>query len=858
MSGLTIYRSSAGSGKTYTLVKEYLLIALQFPLQFSRILAITFTNKATAEMKSRIITALDDLAHDRKKTLKEELQQQLPATIDVTEQAKLVLTNILHHYSNFSISTIDSFFNEIVKSLAHELRLSLRFEIELDTDKILSTALDTLLAQAGSDKQLTEWLEEFLLFQIDNDKGWSIRDGLIKVARKLFDEEYDIASFLPDTNQFKEIISSLKKIKSAFETDMHSFGELFLNALAKSSYSIEDFSYGNKGVGAYFKKIADKNKRAIEYKPNSYATNAMADADKWLTKQKQSDSVLKNLIDSELFPIATATAEYLNEHKKYYYSAAEALKRIYIIGILSRLNEEVKKYRDEYNVITLNDANKIVRDSVTSSDAPLIFEKTGSFFQHYLVDEFQDTSTVQWNNIRPLVSEALANNKSALLVGDIKQSIYRWRGGNMELLHAVAEKQLSAQQHTISSKILDTNFRSTKEIIDFNNRFFSLASEWVMNNCPGNLTIVKEAYAELQLHQKVPGTAPENGYIKIASYEKGEGETSDSDLHWKKRSLADMVITINKLYEKGFSAGDITILVRSNFQGNMVASFLYENGIQNIISADSLLIHTAPQIIFLVNCLTLLSNPDNILIKKEMEWFLFLQQHPDEKINHSVFTTEIKSSEITQKITAFLKEFESASVMPVDDLVSLLIRYFHLDKKPDAYIQRFQDLVAEFRDKNPADKNSFLKWWEDDSAASNCSIIMPESQSAIRIMTIHKSKGLQFPVVILPFADWDLIPKGGEILWARPENIAPFNQLDFWPVSSSEKLEETVFSESYAESINNSYTDNLNLLYVALTRAVNHLYISIIKKDDDGKSKSVSSLIAAVVQDMNMLQEENF
>jgi ATP-dependent helicase/nuclease subunit A len=851
LSGLTIYRSSAGSGKTYTLVKEYLSIALQYPLQFSKILAITFTNKATAEMKSRVISALEDLASNKKENLKNELKELLPEGIDITLQARTVLTNILHHYSNFSISTIDSFFNEIVKSLAHELRLSLRFEIELDTNKILSEAIDTLLLKAGKDRELTSWLEEFLFFQLDNDKGWNIRDGLIKVAKKLFDEEYDIATRLPDDIHFKALTTDVRKIKTTFENKMLAFGTQFIEALNKSGYETKDFTQGSRGIGGYFSKISNKSNKSIDYSPNSYTLNAFSGPENWLAAKNKKDVTLVALIESMLYPIASDTYTYLSENIVNYNSSNEVLKSIYIIGILSKINEEVKKYRAEYNVITLNDANRIVRTSVTSADAPLIFEKTGSFYQHYLLDEFQDTSTVQWENIRPLISEALSTNKSALLVGDIKQSIYRWRGGNMDLLHSIAEKQLSLLHSNISSEILDTNFRSTKEIIEFNNNFFSKAADWIQTNCANNIPILGKAYATEQLHQRVPQSAPENGYIKITEFETDNEKTIEEDFNWKERSLSNLVKTIHDLYETGFTAGDITILVRSNHEGNLAASFLYKNGIHNIISADSLLIQNAPQINFLINCLSLLTDPDNALIRKEMEWFLFLNNDINAIDVHQIFGTANK-----QLLHDFLKEFSEASVMPVDDLVTLIIRYFKLHINPDAYIQRFQDVITEYRDKNPSGLASFLHWWKTDTIAANCSIIMPESQSAIRIMTIHKSKGLQFPVVILPFADWILTPKTSEILWAQSDQTPPFNQLEFWPVSSSKKLEQTVFNDAYIQSVQHSLIDNLNLLYVAFTRSVNHLYISIPKKISSGKY--VYSLINDVAEAMQLNKTEDY
>lgn len=853
MKRLIIYKSSAGSGKTYTLVKEYLLIALKHPMQFRQILAITFTNKATAEMKGRIIKALGDLAAGIESTLSKELNELLALTeCTLQERATEVLTALLHHYSDFSVSTIDSFFNDMVKALAHELKLSLKFEIEIDQDLIINKACEELLNKVGTDNELRRYLEQFIEYKMEYDKGWRIKNELNKIAEHLFDNNSTLITKNNDDKEdivFSGIIKQLRGICTSYEKTMSGFGNKFLEIIQKHGYSFENFAYKNSGIAGYFQRISNAQKPE-DYKPKRRVLDVFEDDSKWTSGENSKNPSLISLIKSKLHPLLIELISYYDANFLLYNSSHESLRLIYVSAILSKINKEIIQYRSENNVITLPDANRLILSSVEASDTPMVFEKTGNFYSYYLLDEFQDTSTIQWENIKPLINEALSNNKSALIVGDVKQSIYRWRGGNMDLLHNGVQKDMMAFKEMISIKQLAINYRSSKQVIEFNNAFFIHAPNIIDSYRGSTLPLIDEAYSKEQLHQQLPKVIDNNGYVKINFQDKANKE----DEHWKDRALKQMLTQINELLSLHYNYGDIAILVRNNNDGNIIANFLYENGIHQIISNESLLLSKAPQVTFIINCLRLITEPANDILNKEVEWFLFDQQ-PAKGDLHQFFDTGSSAANSIAVLTGFRKMLKEMSTLSVEEAATLIISHFGLNKIPDAYIQRLQDIIIEYLSKNLSDIDSFIRWWDDITARKSFSVIMPSTNDAIQIITIHKSKGLQFKIVMIPFTDWRLKPKSGGMLWAPRSAESPFDELEEWPIQSSKALEETVFKESYLKSVEENYIDNLNLLYVAFTRACQQLYITVLRKKES-KEKSNSDLIIDTLKTFNAVNEE--
>ena len=831
MKNLTIYRSSAGSGKTYTLVKEYLQIALKYPMQFRQILAITFTNKATSEMKGRIIKTLGELADGNAKDLAAELQSSIKLNgITIEERSSEVLSNILHQYSYFSISTIDSFFHNIVKSLAFELKLPLRFEIEIDSNYLISQVCEQLLNKVGSDNLVRQNLEAYINYKMEYEKGWQVKDEISKIAERIFDDDF-VAEDKAGEENYSDLILQLRKMRRIYERKMAEFGNWFTQAMQKGGYSIEDFAFKKTGVAGYLTKIS-KLLPPKDYQYGTRVAELINDAEKWISKDKQKDDALKTFVNAFGQPLLLELSAFHENNFMLYNSSVQALKLVYVNFILSKLNEEIIQYRKENKVITLSDTNKLLLESVSSSDTPLVYEKTGNKYSYFLLDEFQDTSTIQWDNIRPLIGEVLANNKQALLVGDVKQSIYRWRGGNMDLLHHGVEKDFSAFSELINVKQLTINYRSAKQIVDFNNTFFSYAPSIIESYNENPLSILREAYSNDQLLQQLPDKKKEGGYVEINLLDKDKSGSKSEVVPWQEKALIMMLAQINDLLAMGYQYGDIAIIVRTNKEGNTVANFLYQNGIHQILSNESLLLSKAPQVEFIINCLRFVIEQQNMLMIKEIEWFLHEKNSENEKSLHSFFDTTQKSTNKEGLFKEYRKKLKSIAPLPVDEAVTIITRHFELNTIHDAFVRQLQDVTLEFLEKeNTSDIGSFLKWWDKMNERKDFSVIMPVAGNAIQIISIHKSKGLQFQIVFMPFAEWKLKPKAGELLWAHAADISPFNQLRDWPVESNKSLLETVFSNSYEKTVEESYIDNMNMLYVAFTRACNQLYLFVpIKK----------------------------
>ena len=843
MKNLTIYRSSAGSGKTYTLVKEYLQIALKYPMQFRQILAITFTNKATAEMKGRIIKTLGELADGNAKELAAELQSTINLNnLSIEDRSREVLSNILHQYSYFSISTIDSFFIEIVKSLAFELKLPLRFEIEIDKKYLISQACDQLINKVGSDPQLRQNLEDYINYKMEYDKGWQVKDEISKIAERIFDDDFIAEDNNVNKESYSDIILQLRKIRQAYERSMAAFGNSFAQAIKKHGYTVDNFAYKKAGVAGYLIKISNLLSPE-DYQYKVHVAEAINDVEKWISKENKNDNVLKGFIDTFCHPLLQELNTFHEHHFRQYNSSVQSLKLVYVNFILSKLNEEIIQYRKENKVITLSDTNRLLLESVSSSDTPLVYEKTGNKYAYYLLDEFQDTSTIQWENIRPLISEVLANNKQALLVGDVKQSIYRWRGGNMDLLHHGVEKDFSAFSELINVKQLSLNYRSAKQIVEFNNTFFSTAPSIIEAYNESPLSIIQEAYSKDQLHQQLPGKTKEDGYVEINFLDKTMPVSKNEEGTWQEKALAMMLEQIKVLLSLDYQYSDIAIIVRTNREGNKVANFLYKNGIHQILSNESLLLSKAPQVQFVINCLRFVIDQQNMLMIKEIEWFLYEKKLEKEESLHSFFDASSKTNSKEGLFRAYRKQLKSIAALPIDEAVTFITRHFELNTIHDAFVRQLQDITLEFLEKeNTSDIGSFLRWWDEMNERKDFSVIMPVSGNAIQIISIHKSKGLQFQIVIMPFADWKLKPKSGTLIWVEATDVDPFNKLNVWPVESNKNLLETVFSESYFKTIEESYIDNMNMLYVAFTRACNQLYLYVPRKKDS-REKTMGDLI---------------
>lgn len=830
----TVYKSSAGSGKTYTLVKEYLKIALQSskPDHYRGILAITFTNKATSEMKERIVSALKALSSDEKLTgtnsfLQKDLISELKVDADVLRaRAGNTLTHILHHYSDFAISTIDKFVYKIVRAFARDLHIPMNFEVELDAENLLRNAIDQLLSKAGTDPLLTKILVEFTETKTEDEKSWKIENDLFDFAGETLKEEsMEFSEKLKETDlsQFFLIKEELLKQVRLFESDIKKIGKDALLLIENSGISHQAFAGGKNGIAKYFTYLSEC--RTDKLNPSATVQGYMEE-DKWHAgKINEHDRENIDRVKNTLSDYYVKATGYIEKNSPGYFLHRLILQNIYSLAVLRELELILDEIKSEKNIVHISEFNKKIAAIVTKESAPFIYERLGERYRHFLIDEFQDTSSLQWLNILPLVHNSLSEGNFNMLVGDGKQAIYRWRSGDVEQFARLPQisnpkknELLSEQEQSLkanhSPKFLDKNFRSKREIVEFNNFFF------------GELSLkLNENYRNIY-HRQQQEFNPENtgGFVQVDIFR----EEAEKEL--RQKYLARTLGIILELQKENFQHGDICLLCRKNSDASELAAFLLENNIP-VISSESLLLGNSPEVNFLVSFLGFLNNREDKKFQTAMAVFLVENKRVNKAELHSIlslinqkennlfFTSWLKSSGFDVNIFQLRK-------LPLYELAETIVRTFFLHTEASPYIFFFLDLVHSFSLKETNNIAEFLEFWE--KKKYTASIVTPEGLNAVSIMTIHKSKGLEFPVVIFPFANWqENMTK--DFLWI--DVPPPSHGLQAAIVQVKKDLEQTCFSDRYAEEKNKSLLDNFNLLYVAFTRAKERLYvISSIEK----------------------------
>ncbi len=874
---LTIYKSSAGSGKTYTLVKEYVTLLIRRPNEFRNILAITFTNKATDEMKGRIIEALALLADGKMKGLAKQLEAENPEIKAkyIPERAKTALQNILHSYSEFSVSTIDSFFQRILRVFAKELKLPLRYEVEMDRTFVLDQITAHLMLDIGEVTGLTNWLEDFAFSQIEEDKGWNIERNIRELGNQIFKEEVWQRLIEEDLKNeeemgesqdssppikknrkskkalrelryksLKKIINELWGIKKGFDKKLANWGKEAIELIEGYGLELGDFKAGTAG---FFEKI-----QKGEYKWGATLEKIFqGNMDAWRTKKAAKGNVIDQVVQNGLQDILVETNNFYNDNLVRYNSASEVLKNIYVYGILNDLKDKLRDYRTDNNMMLISDTNNILKAAISDDDTPFVFEKAGVVFKHILIDEFQDTSDYQWANLRPLVVNSLSDGNFSLAVGDIKQSIYRWRGGNMKLLMSGIKEALHAFMEENSVQNLSHNWRSKEQVVAFNNSFFAAAVEVMTSNMQ-----IPEARQLAQAYESVKQNIQHQGggVVKAFFLESGG---------WKDTAGEQMLVLIDQLQKEGKSLRDIAILVRTNLEGSDIAELLAAAGIK-VISSESLLLRNSPKVLLLISILRYLSDHRNVIAKTEILVHWLQVSGKSEDIDHSIYTDHQHQKEevesLFQKLLPerFHTEIGDLIKKPLYELIELLIEVLQLNNTADAYIQRFQDLVLEHNSTKSADVNHFLDWWKDHEDSDKTSIIVPKGEDAVTIITIHKAKGLEFPIVLMPYCDWSLTPKLSSIIWTESD-VPPFDKMGPLPLKFSNKLKDSYFYPDYEKELLLTYIDNLNVLYVAFTRPVDRLYVFTRKMSRKSSSlNSVHQLLSLTLQSDDFDYSDNF
>lgn len=843
---LTIYRASAGAGKTHKLTGEYLTLLFSAPGAFRRILAVTFTNKATDEMKSRIVAELHNLASGAPSDYLPALMQryELPET-RLRKQAHQILIALLHDYSAFNISTIDRFFQQITRAFSREIGLQGGYNIELDTNLVLNEAVDELMNDLAKPehKELLGWLISFAEDRIEEGKGWDFRQEILSLAGELFKESYKAfyrAQACPSDNKqnlsrYKE---DLYKVIQSKENQAKRIGEEAMRLMTQHGLKPTDFAGGSRSPLLLFQiwakgelKAPSDTFRGLADQPEAYSTKK-ASAD---LKEQISKAVADGLND------CVKQAIDLYEGMTDYFTAKEIVRDYYTLGILTDVAQQINAYREKNNVMLIADTTELISKVIEGSDTSFIYEKTGTQVDHYMIDEFQDTSGMQWDNFRPLVGESMAQGLDNLIVGDVKQSIYRFRNSDWTLLDQQVRQDFNSDE--VAEETLKDNWRSCHHVVAFNNALFTIAPMLLQQHYnesleSSSLSQEEQMRFNLQLmraydksYQRIPPRfAQQAGHVRIDFLEASE----ESD--WEEQALAQLPETLQQLQAHGYALRDIAILVRKKKEASQVAKTLltYKEEHPNspyrydILSDEALYISGSPTVRFFIAVLRFLCNPRDKALRR-------LAVYSYRVMCDTFSTADSDQEQWASQLLGYARH-------ALYELTEALFRLVadHISPSEQAFAQAFLDKVAEFTQKERADLNEFLKWW--DESGCQQTIAAPEGQNAVRILTIHKSKGLGFKAVVLPFCGWELDHKWhAPTLWCEPKE-APFNQLPLVPIRYGKGLSITHFATDYFQERLNAYMDNLNTLYVGLTRAKEELVLFAPKPKAASKGKKEEPL----------------
>jgi ATP-dependent exoDNAse (exonuclease V) beta subunit len=847
-----VYRSSAGSGKTYTLVKEYLRLALASSNanSFRFILAITFTNKAAEEMKNRVLETLREISRlDKDKS--NQLRIELAGLLKIDEQtiakrAAAMLQSMLHNYSDLAISTIDKFVHRLVRSFSRDLLLSHDFEVDTDTGIYLEEAISRLVQQVGKSPEITKTLIDFVSEKIENDASWQIHDLLKESGKKILDREgvqqvKALSEF--DTTKFAELNVKVSGFLATYEHSLVSIAKKALTTIADAGMVDDDFYYKGKGIGAYFRKIAMGD---INAAPNTYVKQT-------IDLQNFSSSKKEPRADSLAMPLTEmyrTIESYRAVNQPNYDLCAELKKFMPQLSLLSEINKSLQQVKEENNLIFIDDFHQKISDVVKDEPSPFIYERIGNKYRYLLIDEFQDTSVLQWHNFLPLVEHALSENHFVLLVGDGKQAIYRFRGGEVEQFDrlpdvfghqndpALLEKAEVLKMH-YHHKNLPSNYRSLGKIVEFNNHLY----EHLKTQLPADLASIYNDQSQMAVRPAEQGLVSVH-FIEPKNEQDGSIKKSDALALEKLKLLSTY---LNECKADGFEFGDVCIIVRGRKEGALVANYLSENNIP-VISDESLLVASHSAVKLLHAALRHLAQSGNHQHALSLLIQLARVYSPD-KINDvlSKHTKRENNKLISVNIRAFLAENDvkwsekQLLTLPLYDLVETLVRDFKPINQSSAHLSFFKQSVLQFTNKKSNDIAAFLEWWEE--KIEKMSISTPDETDAVQIMTIHKSKGLQFPVVILPFCDWNFKSRKNNVHWVNtPPSLSEEIDCEIPPAMLSQlgkNIETTPLAALAQQENDRIILDNLNLLYVATTRAQERLYIFSIFDPSDKEPSNI-------------------
>jgi len=724
--------------------------------------------------------------------------------------------------------------------MARELDLTTNLKIGLNDVQVEELAVDQLIADLSTTDVVLQWILKYIMESISDDKSWNVITQIKRFGRTIFNDEYKAVSQqlkqkMEEKGFFEQYTNRLREIRKTAEDRMKMIGESFFDTLEGEGLSTDDLANKNRGIASFFRKLQNGVfDPSIE---NTTVANCLDNPEKWCARTHPQRDFIISLAESDLGNILRFAVKERPQQWKLYKSADLTLRHLNQLRLLGSIEEKVRELNENNNRFLLSDTQQLLHALIEGSDSPFIFEKIGTQLEHVMIDEFQDTSTVQWQNFRVLLDEAMSHEGgSNLIVGDVKQSIYRWRSGDWRLLNDI-EQQFRQEQ--IVTLPLKTNYRSEREVITFNNHFFTHAAEQeylAQKELSGEAAEqLKRAYDDVV--QNIPENREDAGEVSVMLLPSED---------YQEQTLQQVADTIGELLSRGVPQQAIAILVRTNASIPKIAQYFLEQMPEvNIVSDEAFRLDASSAVNLLVSALRLLTHPDDQLTKAAIVKLYHIDVLHEEAEDNSLLLSTNNLDQLLPEV--FLTQREVLLTMPLYELAERLHAIFELERlnEQSAYVFTFYDQLASFVSENTADIDSFLAAWDESLCGKT---IQSKETNGVRILSIHKSKGLEYDFVICPFCDWQL--EKSDILWCQPQE-QPFSDLPIAPVDYSQKqMLGTIYEQDYLQEHLQNTVDNLNLLYVAFTRAKRGLYVIGKRGAKNSRSGLIEKCLPLVAKDM--------
>ncbi|WP_276091242.1 UvrD-helicase domain-containing protein [Pedobacter sp. JY14-1] len=851
---LKILQASAGSGKTFSLTAHYLTLVLSGQHKYREILAVTFTNKATGEMKSRIMEVLLGFARGDEKydSYRELVLKANPELNPVTlrERADQVYRSILHDYSRFSVSTIDGFVQKVIRGFAFELGLDAGYSLEMNYDKVKEELVAKLDEALDHNKTLLQWIIDLAMERISDNKSWNYRLELYNLIGEIFKERFRafeeaIAAFQPEDIEalFRRYIAVNREAIKNFEAELTGLAIRAQDIFNRFGVEKEQLARKSQNPLAKIPLIVGGDFSKIEG-----LFGCIDHPEGWFQKNVQLDDFFR-----ELNPVLKEIRLYYEQHLPQYTLAIAFNKNLYYLRLMQEIADLLKVYREENDNLLISDAQKLISGITDDAgDNPsFIWEKVGMRYRNFLFDEFQDTSVSQWNSFRSLLSNAMATPTETyidhLIVGDTKQSIYRWRNGDWNILHRQARMDVGSE--LVLEESLEENYRSTENIISFNNHLYAAVPKVLqatlnegLEKGPAALAawwqemafdrIIMDIYRNAA--QQLARSTPKGGSIKIC-------RTAKEDTPPLEQVVAEILVLLN---ERGYEPKDIAVLVRSNSEAVAVVKRLMVAELE-VISGEALMIGGNLGVQLIIDTLRVLVGLDSqtALYKANCIALYHMLNDGEPVASHYMGLNNMSLSMLGHVLPESLcANWQGWMQLPLPELVEMLIESYGLDTRTAhlPYLLAFRDLAANATRLGEKGIVAFLTWWDEEGIKK--SLPSPEEANAIQVITIHKSKGLAFRAVFVPFCNWEIRGKANSIFWVSSADTA-YHELKGIPLRYNEALSGSAVAKAYYEELLYNHMDALNMLYVATTRAKDYLYLGTAAKRDSLKMSNIGDVL---------------